>query len=69
MAPKGTPTDVIQKLHAAAQIAVNDPDVKAWALTAGAEMGGSTSEAFAAHLREQSVIWTKLVNDLGLKPE
>jgi tripartite-type tricarboxylate transporter receptor subunit TctC len=68
-APKGTPADVIEKLHAAVQVAVNDPEVKAWALTAGAEMRGSTSESFAAHLRDQTPVWTKLVTDLGLKAE
>jgi tripartite-type tricarboxylate transporter receptor subunit TctC len=68
-APKGTPTDVIGKLHAAAQKVVDDPEVKTWALSAGAEMRGSTSAAFAAHLRDQTAVWTKLVSDLGLKAE
>jgi tripartite-type tricarboxylate transporter receptor subunit TctC len=69
MAPKGTPVDVIEKLHAASQKAIEDPEVKAWALSAGAEMRGSTSAAFATHLRDQTVLWTKLVSDLGLKAE
>ena len=69
MAPKGTPVDVIEKLHAASQKAIEDPEVKAWALSAGAEMRGSSSSAFATHLRDQTVLWTKLVNDLGLKAE
>jgi tripartite-type tricarboxylate transporter receptor subunit TctC len=69
MAPRGTPADVIEKLHTAAQKAIADPDVKAWALSAGAEMRGSTSAAFATHLRDQTAVWTKLVNELGLKAE
>jgi tripartite-type tricarboxylate transporter receptor subunit TctC len=69
MAPKGTPVDVIGKLRAASQKAIEDPEVKAWALSAGAEMRGSSSSAFATHLRDQTVLWTKLVNDLGLKAE
>jgi tripartite-type tricarboxylate transporter receptor subunit TctC len=69
MAPKGTPVDVIEKLHAASQKAIEDPEVKAWALSAGAEMRGGTSAAFATHLRDQTVLWTKLVSDLGLKAE
>jgi tripartite-type tricarboxylate transporter receptor subunit TctC len=68
-APKGTPPDVIARLHAAAQKVVDDPEVKSWALGAGAEMRGSTSTAFADYMREQTAVWTKLVNDLGLKAE
>lgn len=67
VAPKGTPGDVIKTLHAATQKALDDPDVKAWALRAGAEMKGGSSAAFAKHLRDQTALWTKLVTDLGLK--
>jgi tripartite-type tricarboxylate transporter receptor subunit TctC len=66
-APKGTPADVIAKVHAAVQKAIEDPEVKAWALTAGAEMRGSTSAEFGAYMREQTELWNKLVSDLGLK--
>jgi tripartite-type tricarboxylate transporter receptor subunit TctC len=69
MAPKGTPADVIEKVHAAAQKVVEDPELKTWALGVGAEMRGGTSAEFAAHLRDQTAIWTKLVADLGLKAE
>lgn len=68
-APKSTPPDVIAKLHAGVQKVVDDPEVKTWALGAGAEMRGSTSAAFADYMREQTAVWTKLVNDLGLKAE
>jgi tripartite-type tricarboxylate transporter receptor subunit TctC len=66
VAPKGTPNEVIVRLNSAALKALEDPGVKAWALNAGAEMKGSTSVAFAQHLRDQSATWTKLVADLGL---
>ncbi len=68
-APKGTPPDVIAKLHSAVQSVVADPEVQAWALGAGAEMRGSTSAGFAEYMRDQTTVWTKLVNDLGLKAE
>jgi hypothetical protein len=32
-------------------------------------MRGSTGAAFAAHLRDQTAVWTKLAADLGLKAE
>jgi tripartite-type tricarboxylate transporter receptor subunit TctC len=68
-APKGTPPDVIAKLHAAVQKVVADPEVQKWALGAGAEMRGGTSAEFAFYMREQTDVWTKLVSDLGLKAE
>jgi tripartite-type tricarboxylate transporter receptor subunit TctC len=68
-APKGTPADVIAKLHAAVQKVVADPEVQKWAVGAGAEMRGGSSAEFASYLREQTGVWTKLVNDLGLKAE
>jgi len=48
---------------------VDDPEIKACALGAGAETRGSTSAEFAAHLRDQSAAWTKLVAELELKAE
>jgi len=68
-APKGTPPDVIAKLHAAVQKVVADPEVQKWAVGAGAEMRGGTSAEFASYMREQTDVWTKLVSDLGLKAE
>jgi tripartite-type tricarboxylate transporter receptor subunit TctC len=68
-APKGTPAEAVEKLHAAVQKVAADPEVQAWAVGAGAEMRGSNSAEFAAHMREQTAVWTKLVNDLGLKAE
>ena len=68
-APKGTPAEAVEKLHAAVQKVVADPEVQAWAVGAGAEMRGGSSAEFAAHMREQTAVWTKLVNDLGLKAE
>src|SRR5215216_3078851 len=69
MAPKGTPPDVLKKLHDAERKALDDPEIKACALGAGAETRGSTSAEFAAHLRDQSAAWTKLVAELELKAE
>jgi tripartite-type tricarboxylate transporter receptor subunit TctC len=68
-APKGTPPEVIEKLHAAVQKVVDDPELKAWALSAGAEMRGGTSAEFASYMRDQTAVWTRLVSDLGLKAE
>ena len=68
-APRGTPPEAIEKLHAAVQKVVADADLQAWAVGAGAEMRGGTSAEFAEHMRKQTGVWTKLVDDLGLKAE
>jgi hypothetical protein len=41
------------KINATALKAVADPEVNAWALSAGAEMRGTTAAEFAEHLRSQ----------------
>jgi tripartite-type tricarboxylate transporter receptor subunit TctC len=66
VAPRGTPREIVERINDAAQKAIDDPSVKIWAANAGAEMKGSSSAAFAQHLRDQTPIWTKLVDDLGL---
>ena len=35
----------------------------------GVDVIGSTPEQFAAHLREQSARWVKVVRDAGVTPE
>jgi tripartite-type tricarboxylate transporter receptor subunit TctC len=68
-APKGTPQEVVDKLQAAIQKIVADPEVQAWAVNAGAEMRGRSSAEFASYMREQTGVWSKLVIDLGLKAD
>lgn len=67
-APAGTPPDIIKKLHAATQIAMNADGPKTALAREATEVALSKSpEDFAAFLKEDAKLWTKLVKDSGAK--
>ena len=69
LAPKGTPSDTIARLHAAASRSVNHPKVtKALAEMAFTTNHGSTAE-FAAQLRQDIAKWAPVVQRTGFKAE
>jgi tripartite-type tricarboxylate transporter receptor subunit TctC len=67
--PKGTPRDVIAKLHSETVKALADPALKARLLEQGAEPGGISPEAYAKFVREETVRWGDLARAAGVKPE
>jgi len=52
--PKGTPPDIVQKLGKAVQAAVNDPTVRQKLLQLGLEPAGTTPEAFARFVKDET---------------
>jgi tripartite-type tricarboxylate transporter receptor subunit TctC len=64
--PKRTPPEVIAKLQAAVQAAVNDPVVKAKLVDIGYEPVGNTPQQFAAVLQQEVPRWHKLIRDLHI---
>jgi tripartite-type tricarboxylate transporter receptor subunit TctC len=67
--PKGTPRDVIAKLHSETVKALADPALKARLLEQGAEPGGISPEAYAKFVREETIRWGELARAAGVKPE
>ncbi|HWT20161.1 MAG TPA: tripartite tricarboxylate transporter substrate binding protein [Variovorax sp.] len=65
--PAGLPKDVVAKLNAAFNKALQDPEVKRKLASQGAEVKGSTPEEFGAYIREEIVRWGKVVKDSGAK--
>ncbi|MBD9667900.1 tripartite tricarboxylate transporter substrate binding protein [Variovorax sp. VRV01] len=65
--PAGLPKDVVARLNAAFNKALQDPEVKRKLASQGAEVKGSTPEEFAAYIREETVRWGKVVRDSGAK--
>ena len=65
--PAGLPKDVVAKLNAAFNKAVEDPEVKRKLVAQGAEVRGSTPEAFGAYIRSETVRWGKVVKESGAK--
>jgi tripartite-type tricarboxylate transporter receptor subunit TctC len=68
-APAGTPAPIIAKLNAEIVKILKSPEVVEKFAAQGVDVIGSTPEQFAAHLREQSTKWAKVVKDAGVTPE
>jgi len=68
-APRGTPREVIVKIHAVMAKALRTAEVSAKLLAQGAEPAGNAPEEFAAFLKAEIAKWSKVVRDSGAKPE
>jgi tripartite-type tricarboxylate transporter receptor subunit TctC len=67
LAPAGTPSAVINRLHTEIVKIMKLPDITTRWATLGAEPLSNTPEQFAAFLRSDLVKWTKVVRDSGAK--
>ncbi|MDW5442915.1 tripartite tricarboxylate transporter substrate binding protein [Polaromonas sp. SM01] len=67
VALKGTPSAIVVKLQAAFAKAMEHPDVKDRILAQSNEFGGGSSHDFATFIESESVKWSKLVKDRGIK--
>ncbi len=66
-APAGTPKDVVAKLNAEANKAVNDPAVKAKLAEFSATVVASTPEELGAHVVAELAKWAPIVKASGAK--
>ena len=69
VAPKGTPPAVVAKLQQAFARAIEHAEVKDRILSQSNELGGGSSQDFANFINSESLKWSKLVKDRGLKME
>jgi tripartite-type tricarboxylate transporter receptor subunit TctC len=69
IAPKGTPKAVIDKLNAAANEALKDPQLRELMLSQGNEIGGGDPAEFAALIKAESAKWGAVVKTANIKPE
>lgn len=69
IAPKGTPKDIIDKLNAAANEVLKDPQLRELMLSQSNEIGGGTPADFAALIRSESIKWGAVVRIAQIKPE
>lgn len=68
-APRGTPREVVTRLHAEINKALVQQDVRAKLLAAGAEVTTISIDEFAAFTKAESAKFLRIINDAGLKPE
>lgn len=61
VAPRGTPQPIVDRMHAEAIRAINQPEVKARFATSALEVIASSSEDFAKYIAAELPKWKKLV--------
>ena len=67
--PPKTPAPIIRRLNQEIVRFLNVPDTRQKILDSGAEPVGNSPEEFAAFIKADLVMWSKVVKDAGLKPE
>ena len=69
VAPKGTPDDVIAKLHAAVSAGVEDSTVKSRLLALGVEPKAMSTAEFGKFIADETAKWGKVVREANIKTE
>jgi tripartite-type tricarboxylate transporter receptor subunit TctC len=69
VAPKGTPDDVIDKLHDAVSAGVADATVRSRLLTLGVEPKAMSTAEFGKFIADETAKWARVVREANIKPE
>ena len=69
IAPKGTPKAIIDKLNAAVNQILKDPQIREFILQQGNEIGGGTPEEFAQLIKVESAKWSVVVKTAKIEPQ
>lgn len=69
LAPTGTPADVIQKLNAAAKLALQGPALRQRLDADGTVAVGSSPAEMTQKMNAETAKWSKLIHKIGIKPE
>ena len=67
LAPKGTPTAIVDKLQRELLQVLASSEVKAYMATAGIEIVGSTPAEFGRFFRTEKDLWARVVRETGAK--
>jgi len=68
-APPKTPDDIVAKLNAAANKAMQDPELLARFAQLSIGPGGGTPAEAAAFIKSETKRWSQVIRDAGIKPE
>ena len=69
IAPKGVPPEVVQKVNAAVNAVLNDPEVRKRLVAEGSEIDLMTPAETAAFVKSENARWMKVVKDAGIRPQ
>jgi tripartite-type tricarboxylate transporter receptor subunit TctC len=68
-APRGTPKEIVVRLNSEINKLLEQGDVKAKLLEAGADVMPTTTDQFAAFVQQESGKFLQIIRDANLKPE
>jgi tripartite-type tricarboxylate transporter receptor subunit TctC len=69
LGPANMPKDIVVRLNAEIRKIVERPDIKSQLAERGMEAFSGTPEEFDAFLREQLVLWEKLITAAGIEKQ
>ncbi len=67
IAPAGTPKAVIERISREATNAMQAPDMMKRLVAEGSEAAGGTPQEFAAHIRREQGLWSKVIKQAGIR--
>ena len=67
IAPTGTPAVAVKKLYETTVKALKLPEIVARMQTDGVLAAGNTPEQFAKEIRDESVMWERVIKQAGIK--
>ncbi len=68
-APANTPKEIVAKLNAEINRALNQPNVKGEFTRQGYSVENRTPEQFATYMKEETIKWTKLIKATGIRAD
>ena len=69
VAPRGTPAEIVAKLHAAVVTALATPEMAQRLAALGIEPTDAAPEALGARLRADAARWAPVIRNAGLRPD
>ena len=67
--PAATPKEIVARLNAEVNLALQNPDLRQRLAAGGSEPLGGTSEQYAAYIRSELQRWSKVVRDSGARAD
>ena len=69
LAPAGTPAAIVRRLETGLSAVLKDPDMQKKFASQGAEVAYLNSAAYARFLKAETIKWSKVVRDAGIKAD
>jgi tripartite-type tricarboxylate transporter receptor subunit TctC len=69
VAPKGTPPEIVARLHTEVAKILREPEVKQQLAALGAEPVGSTQEEFGKFIKAEMTRWGKIIKEKGIRAD